>query len=56
MKMSRKEQRKLAELESILDGITQFAEAMGGLRKQLLEQGFGEEVVDAIIVTALDQS
>jgi len=54
--MIRKKKTKTEkQLLDMIDQITMFAEALGGLRKQLLNQGFTPEAAEIIILKSLKE-
>lgn len=41
------------ETSALIDGITQWSEAMTGMRNQLINNGFSPEVAEQIVLEAL---
>lgn len=42
------------EILAMMDNLKLFAEAMGGLRKQLIDAGFSEDAAEALVITAAE--
>ena len=56
MMFNKREQKKIDKLAKLIDAITEYAEAVGGLRNQLLEQGFSEEAAEGLIIVMFQQN
>lgn len=41
------------EISRMIEAVTQYGEFMGGLRKQLIAQGFSEEMAEQLVLEAL---
>lgn len=41
------------EISKMIEAVTQYGEFMGGLRKQLIAQGFSEEMAEQLVLEAL---
>jgi hypothetical protein len=44
------------EIARMIDAVTQYGEFMGGLRKQLVAQGFSEEVAEQLVLEAIKKA
>ena len=38
------------ELSKMIDAVTQYGEFMGGMRKQLIAQGFSEDIAEQLVL------
>lgn len=44
------------DIAKMIDAITQYAEFMGGTRKQLIAQGFSEEIADLLVLEMMKKA
>ena len=44
------------DISKMIDAVTQYGEFMGGLRKQLIAQGFSEEIADLLVLEIMKKA
>lgn len=44
------------DISKMIDAISQYSEMLGGLRKQIMNQGFSEDIADQLVLEILKKT